>query len=103
MSFLWNILMNSPLSLTRNGWQFKKSENKVCVNIYAKPFRISDGNLEKSPGIYLNSGIPKTYTNQPSWSLEDGSVVLDLARGRLDFTYGMNEGAFADPRYSMTK
>ena len=47
----------------------------------------------------MNSGIPKTYTNQQSWTLDDGTVVLDLAKGRLDFTYGMDKGAFADPKY----
>ena len=59
-------------------------------------FRISS--LKKRPGIYLNSGRPKTYSNQPLWTLEDGSPVLDLAKGRLDFIYGMDKGGFADDR-----
>jgi len=61
--------------------------------------RISDKNCEKSPGIYLDSAVPKTYSNQPVWFMEDGSVVLDLAKGRLDFTYGMDKGVFAEPKF----
>ena len=60
--------------------------------------RISADTIQKSPGVYLSSGQPKTYTNQPSWNLDDGSVVLDLAKGRLDFTYGMDKGSFVNAK-----
>lgn len=61
--------------------------------------KISADTMQKSPGVYLSSGQPKTYTNQPSWNLDDGSVVLDLAKGRLDFTYGMDKGSFVNAKF----
>merc|ERR1719483_1265869 len=61
--------------------------------------RIDHESCPKSPGIYLDSGVPKTYLNQSVWTLEDGSFVLDLARGRHDFTFGMDKGVFAEPRF----
>jgi len=55
--------------------------------------------LSKSSGVYLNSSIPKSYGNQPSWTLQDGTLVLDLAKGRLDFTHGMDRGLFTNPKF----
>jgi len=54
--------------------------------------------MHKLDGSYLNSGLPRRYSNQPYWQLEDGSLVLDLAKGRLDFTFGMDRGLFAESR-----
>ena len=61
-------------------------------------FSIETQGLSKSSGVYLNSSIPKSYGNQPSWTLQDGTLVLDLAKGRLDFTHGMDRGLFTNPK-----
>ena len=82
----------------KNWEEVKKRCIFMCFSLPKFFFRIDHESCPKSPGIYLDSGVPKTYLNQSVWTLEDGSFVLDLARGRHDFTFGLDKGVFAEPK-----
>lgn len=55
--------------------------------------------LERKEKEYLLTLDKKRYTMQGYWELGEGVKVLDLCHGRLDFTYKMDEGVFAEPAF----
>lgn len=58
--------------------------------------------LDRKEATYLNGFDDhghKQYDKQGYWSLSDGTKVLDVGKGRLDFTYGLDQGAFAEPKF----
>lgn len=58
--------------------------------------------LDRKEATYLNGFDDhghKQYEKQGYWSLSDGTKVLDVGKGRLDFTYGLDHGVFAEPKF----
>lgn len=58
--------------------------------------------LERKEATYLNGFDDlgrKKYERQGYWSLSDGTKVLDVGKGRLDFTYGLDTGVFSEPKF----
>lgn len=54
---------------------------------------------ERKEKAYLLTLGEKRYTMQGYYDIQEGTKLLDLCHGRLDFTYKMDEGAFASPAY----
>jgi hypothetical protein len=77
--------------------QLTREHDQVLANLDAKMV-----GLERKEATYLN-GFDKTgkkvYQKQGYWDLAGGTKVLDVGTGRLDFTYGLDEGIFVDPKF----
>lgn len=66
-------------------------------------FKEVQDHLSQTPSVmrtYLNKfGKLVTKTLIPFWDMPDGSVTLELAPGRYDFTWGMDKGIFSDESF----